>query len=171
MTRGEHTLLSLPSSFTFAQHPPLIPCPDWSWLMLHLHKKLEPKGKTQPLPWLVLGSWLICMGHNQSSPRNHQRGSNKMYEEGNWRGMKETGWVHSYRSWSTLKCQEYTACLINPACLSCLNLSFQLLATIRQDRGIRTDPTSSRYSKTLPKDIIRLMKNMNKFNKSPSLKG
>lgn len=60
-------------------------------------------SSSYPLPWLVSGSCLIGMKHNQSSPQNYQRGNNKRYKEGNRAGLD-----HSYRGWSTLTSGECT---------------------------------------------------------------
>lgn len=57
------------------------PFPDWSQAYVSFAEKKSQTGvktsgrKTCPLPWLILGSCLICIGYNQSSPRNHQRGN------------------------------------------------------------------------------------------------
>lgn len=136
MAMGECTHTPFPEwtwvHTSFAWPPPLTPPSLISLgLMLHFYKRnhgpewRSPVGKTCLLPLLVWGSCLVCLVHNQSSPRNHQRGSNKRYKKGNWEGLRPLLWglVRSL-------CLRMN-CLLNKPCL--LELSWSVTSILCYD--------------------------------------
>ena len=75
---------------------------------------------------------LICMGHNQSSLRNYQRGSKKREKI---KREAEMGRDHSYGVWSTCSHISRVYCLLNNSCL--IKLSSSVISILCYDE-VRT---------------------------------
>lgn len=111
--------------------------------MLHLYKRNHrpewrpPVGKHAPsLAWSQAHTSCAWNTTNQAPETTKEEVTKDIKRE------TEKGWDHSYGGWSALIAWECTACLINPACLSCPGLSFQFFATMRWEPREKNWPNS-----------------------------
>lgn len=122
-----HTLFTCPPPLT---QPSLISL----GLMLHLYKRNHgpewrpPVGKHAPTPDRSQAHASFARDTTNQAPETTKEEVTKDIKR-----EAEKGWDHSYGGWSALIAWECTACLINPACLSCPGLSFQFFAMTRTE--------------------------------------
>lgn len=112
------------ASFTFAQRPPLISCSDWSRLMLHLHKKLEPRGRHNPSP-----DWFWAHDSFAWGATNQALGTTKE-EVTRERKRKAEPRPFLWRLVCPHASREY--CLLNKSCL--IELSWSVISILCYDK-------------------------------------